>query len=107
MEAGGGDLSQAGGASGALVTIDLSHRRILVTEAAQGLGLGIARHLASCGAALVLSDVNQRLHEHLREALFAKSIGIIQHLADPEAADRILDGAIAWFRGTHLAGENP
>jgi NAD(P)-dependent dehydrogenase (short-subunit alcohol dehydrogenase family) len=51
--------------------IDLSHRRILVTGAAQGLGLGIARHLAGCGAALVLTDVNRRLEDHLRDAAFA------------------------------------
>lgn len=55
--------------------IDFSHRRILVTGAAQGLGLGIARHMARCGAALVLTDVNRRLEDHLRDAVFARTIG--------------------------------
>jgi NAD(P)-dependent dehydrogenase (short-subunit alcohol dehydrogenase family) len=68
--------------------IDLSHRRILVTGAAQGLGLGIARHLARWGAALVLTDVNRLLEDHLRDAVFARSIGMVQDLADPDAAGK-------------------
>jgi NAD(P)-dependent dehydrogenase (short-subunit alcohol dehydrogenase family) len=77
--------------------LDLSHRRILVTGAAQGLGLGIARHLASCGAALVLTDVNPRVCEHLGEPLFANAIAVTQDLAHPQAASRIMETAGARF----------
>jgi NAD(P)-dependent dehydrogenase (short-subunit alcohol dehydrogenase family) len=77
--------------------IDLSHRRILVTGAAQGLGLGIARHLANCGAALVLTDVNPRVKDHLRDAAFTRSIGMVQDLADPDAAGKIMHEATSRF----------
>jgi NAD(P)-dependent dehydrogenase (short-subunit alcohol dehydrogenase family) len=73
------------------MTLDLSHRRILVTGAAQGLGLGIARHLAECGAALVLTDIDDRVCNYAREPLFARAIAVVQDLADSDAAAKIME----------------
>jgi NAD(P)-dependent dehydrogenase (short-subunit alcohol dehydrogenase family) len=75
--------------------LDLSQRRILVTGAAQGLGLGIARHLAACGAALVLTDRDARVCDYVRETLFARAAAVVQDLADPQAAAGIMAEARA------------
>jgi NAD(P)-dependent dehydrogenase (short-subunit alcohol dehydrogenase family) len=76
---------------------DLAHRRILVTGAAQGLGLGIARHLAACGAALVLTDVDARVCNWARDPLFSRAIAVVQDLADSDAAGKIMETVRAGF----------
>jgi NAD(P)-dependent dehydrogenase (short-subunit alcohol dehydrogenase family) len=79
------------------VTIDLSHRRILVTGAAQGLGLGIARRLASSGAALLLTDVDARVRAHLEDPVFKRSVAVVRDLAEPQAPEQIMQEAVAHF----------
>ena len=49
------------------MSYDHSNRRILVTGAANGLGLGIARVLAAAGARLVLTDVDEKVRERAAE----------------------------------------
>lgn len=72
-----------------------SNRRVLVTGAANGLGLGIARVLAAAGAHLVLSDVDPKVLERAKESDFGgRAIALVQDLADPDAADRIMDGSV-------------
>jgi NAD(P)-dependent dehydrogenase (short-subunit alcohol dehydrogenase family) len=68
-----------------------------VTGAAQGLGLGIARELAGCGASLALTDIDARVCDHARDPLFGRSIAVVQDLAAPEAAARIIQEARARF----------
>jgi len=43
------------------MSYDHTSRRILVTGAANGLGLGIARTLGGAGARLVLADVDAKV----------------------------------------------
>ena len=63
-----------------------SHRRILVTGAANGLGLGIARILAAAGAQLVLADVDERVRERAQEPEFAgRALALVKDLADADA----------------------
>jgi glucose 1-dehydrogenase len=78
------------------VKVDLTHRTILVTGAAQGLGLGIAHRLAVAGARLVLADCNPKLMDQLIHPIFTTPpIAFIHDLADPNAAHDLIHSAVA------------
>lgn len=53
--------------------MDLSGKTALITGAAQGIGLSIARLLATCGADLALADVNQAKVEETAAGLAAET----------------------------------
>jgi glucose 1-dehydrogenase len=83
--------------SGSIVVlkIDLTQRTILVTGAAQGMGLGIAQRLASAGARLVLTDCKPSVIDHVDNPIFAnRATAIISDLADPDAAHALIGSAI-------------
>ena len=74
--------------------MDLSNRTILLTGAAQGLGLGIARRLAGAGARMVLVDCEPVVKDHVADPIFAKSaIALVRDLAEPEAAGDLVRAA--------------
>ncbi|MFT3820905.1 MAG: SDR family NAD(P)-dependent oxidoreductase [Rubrivivax sp.] len=68
-------------------------RRVLVTGAASGIGLAIARAFADQGHALMLADRDARVHDRARE-LAAQGHRAVAHVAD--LAD--LDQAVALAR---------
>jgi len=75
--------------------INLKNRAILVTGAAQGLGLGIARRLASAGARLVLVDCHPAVKDRLADPLLANSaIALVRDLAEPDAARDLMRSAL-------------
>jgi NAD(P)-dependent dehydrogenase (short-subunit alcohol dehydrogenase family) len=75
--------------------IELKDRTILVTGAAQGLGLGIARRLAGAGARLVLVDCNPTVQECLADPLLSSSaIALVRDLAEPHAARDLMRSAL-------------
>jgi NAD(P)-dependent dehydrogenase (short-subunit alcohol dehydrogenase family) len=76
------------------VSLDLSTRKVLVTGAAQGLGLAIAKRLAAGGAKLALTDVNPRVCEHLRDPVFAGAAAVIKDLAHSDAAAYVVGEAV-------------
>ena len=85
------------------MNVDLKGRTILVTGAAQGLGLGIAYRLASAGACLVLTDCNPALMDRLANPILANSAtAVISDLADPDAAHEVIHSALE--RVEHLDG---
>ena len=78
------------------MNLDLTHRTILVTGAAQGLGSGIAHRLASSGARLVLADCNPAVMEQLTDPVFANcAIALTHDLAEPRAPQDLVRSALA------------
>jgi len=78
------------------LNVDLKHRTILVTGAAQGLGLGIAQRLAAAGACLVLADCNPKVMDQLANSVFAGSAtAVLNDLAEPGAAHELMCSALA------------
>jgi NAD(P)-dependent dehydrogenase (short-subunit alcohol dehydrogenase family) len=74
--------------------ISLKNRAILVTGAAQGLGLGIARRLVGAGARLVLVDRDPAVKDHLADPLLSNSaIAFVRDLAEPDAARDLIRSA--------------
>jgi len=72
-----------------------SHRRILVTGAANGLGLGIARVFAAAGARLVLADVDAKVRERAEEPEFGgRAVALVKDLADADAARWLMDESV-------------
>jgi len=77
------------------MSYDHSSRRILVTGAANGLGLGIARILGGAGARLALADVDAKVHERAAEPEFAgRAIALVRDLAEPEAAHWLIEESV-------------
>jgi NAD(P)-dependent dehydrogenase (short-subunit alcohol dehydrogenase family) len=77
------------------MSYDHSNRRILVTGAANGLGLGIARILAAAGARLVLADVDSKVRERAAEAVFSgRAVALVRDLAEPEAPRWLIEESI-------------
>ena len=69
-----------------------SGRRILVTGAANGLGLGIAKVLAAAGAQLVLVDIDEKVLDRARESEFAgRAVALVRDLAEPDAGRTLID----------------
>lgn len=71
-------------------------RQILVTGAANGLGLGIARALAATGAGLVLADVDRKVCERAQEVEFGgRATALTFDLAEPDAASWLIEKSAA------------
>ncbi len=76
---------------------DLSGKVALVTGAAQGLGLAIARALHRAGAAVLLTDINPEV-EAVATALDAgagRSRGVVQDVRDEAGWQALADGLLA------------
>lgn len=66
-------------------------RTILVTGAANGLGLGIAKVLSAAGARLVLADVDPLVIERATEAEFnGRASAVVRDLSEPDAAQSVI-----------------
>ena len=75
-------------------------RVAVVTGSGQGIGQGIARHLAAQGARVVLNDVDEARVKAAAEALSAEG-GVVAHVASDvatsEGAEALVDQALATF----------
>ena len=68
----------------------------LVTGAASGIGKAMASALARRGAHVVLADVNEAGVRSAAAELGGASRAIVADLAQPEAAQKLIDDAHAW-----------
>src|ERR1700748_3379599 len=72
-----------------------SNRRILVTGAAKGMGLGIAKILAASGAQVVLTDVDEQVKERAKDPAFSgRAIALVHDLAEPDVADYLIGESV-------------
>jgi len=77
------------------MSFDHSTRRILVTGAANGLGLGIARTLAAAGARLVLADIDRLVLERSAEPEFVgRAFAFVGDLAERDAPKRLIEQSV-------------
>jgi NAD(P)-dependent dehydrogenase (short-subunit alcohol dehydrogenase family) len=77
------------------MSFDHSTRRILVTGAGNGLGLGIAKTLAEGGAHLVLADVDPKVLERAAEPVFrGRAAATVCDLAKADAPRRLMDASV-------------
>ena len=70
----------------------------IVTGAAQGIGAAYARHLATCGATVVLADVDEQLVAQTAEKIAADGFsawGAGVDIADPERCDALISDVVA------------
>lgn len=68
----------------------------LVTGGGSGIGRALAHALAARGAAVVLADVDATAVQSVATELGEHARAMVCDLAEPEAAERLVNGAMAW-----------
>lgn len=88
---------------------DVQGKTAVVTGAASGIGLGMARAFAEAGSSLVLADIEAdklaAVVEHFRTAGVAV-LGIATDVTDEAQVARLADAAVDRFGGVHIAANN-
>jgi NAD(P)-dependent dehydrogenase (short-subunit alcohol dehydrogenase family) len=88
---------------------DFKGQVALVTGAASGMGLATARAFAEAGAAVVLSDIDERLLQDAAKSLVKaghKAIGIRCDVADEDQAASLIERSVATFGRLDMAYNN-
>jgi NAD(P)-dependent dehydrogenase (short-subunit alcohol dehydrogenase family) len=88
---------------------DLTGRTALVTGAASGIGLGIARALAGAGMHLVLADLRPEPLEQARQMVTAggaRAISVVTDVTDPASVAAAGQAAEAAFGKLHVLVNN-
>ena len=86
------------------MAIDLSEKVALITGASNGIGEGVARHLAGRGAHVVVADVDETGGRAVADEIGGRFIRT--DVADPAASTAAVALAVEAFGGLHLAHLN-
>jgi NAD(P)-dependent dehydrogenase (short-subunit alcohol dehydrogenase family) len=78
----------------------------VITGAASGIGLGLARHAAKAGMKLVLADVRAEPLETLAAELQGEVRTVVTDVRDPAAVDALAEQAFARFGAVDLLFNN-
>ena len=88
---------------------DFAGKTAVVTGAASGIGLGLARSFARAGMSLVLSDIHsERLEAAVEQvrALGAKAVAVPADVSQRTDVQKIADAAMSEFGALHIACNN-
>ena len=88
---------------------DFKGKAAIVTGAASGIGLGIAKALAHAGANIVLADLRAEPLEAARqtiEAIGVRAVGVTVDVSDPESVAAVGKAALDAFGALHIAVNN-
>jgi 2-dehydro-3-deoxy-D-gluconate 5-dehydrogenase len=81
--------------------LDLSGRGAIVTGAAMGIGLGVARRLHEAGAGVLIADVDeqaaQSVASELASARPGSALAVRADVSDPEDVRRLVRAAVGGF----------
>ncbi|MEU0426180.1 SDR family NAD(P)-dependent oxidoreductase [Streptomyces canus] len=80
---------------------DLDNKVAMITGAAQGIGKGIAQTLADHGAAVVLTDIDDRVQSAADEirARGGRALALRQDVSDAASTARVIEAAVQEFGG--------
>jgi NAD(P)-dependent dehydrogenase (short-subunit alcohol dehydrogenase family) len=84
--------------------MDLNDKVALITGGSNGIGEGVARHLANRGVRVVLADIDDARGKVVAEEL--EGLFIRTDVADPAASTAAVAAAVETFGGLHLAHLN-
>lgn len=88
---------------------DVTGKTAVVTGAASGIGLGMARAFASAGMSVVLSDIESDKLDSAVEALRGDghaAIGVVTDVTDESQVQSLADAALAEFGSIHVVANN-
>jgi NAD(P)-dependent dehydrogenase (short-subunit alcohol dehydrogenase family) len=88
---------------------DIRGKTAIVTGAASGIGLGIAKALGHAGANIVLADLRPEPLEAARKAIETigvGAVGVTIDVSDPKSVDEAANAAVEAFGALHIAVNN-
>lgn len=80
----------------------LGNRKALVTGAASGIGLAVARRLREDGAYVVLSDVRMEQLEDVRREFGDCALALACDVGNEPAVERLVHDAVDWLGGLDI-----
>ena len=86
---------------------EISGKIAVVTGAASGIGLGIAKRLVVSGAMVVMADLDQpRLQREVEQLGRAHAHDVVCDVGDPAAIENLAAEAVSRFGAVHIICNN-